>query len=732
MRVKFFGLLAGLIVLAQIASAQYTDLVDPFTGVDGGNTFVGSCRPFSMVRLGPNTVGPTGTHGYNSSKNIIGFSHTHLSGTGGEGRYGNIQVIPAVGKTGWANVNYVKRNEYAAPGLYQVDMGRKEGDVTVELTSTAKAGLHKYTFFTWDKRKELDAHLMLNVSHVISRNANNPKGSRCQSTSMRVLSDTSMEGTATFSGGWGGDNAYTVYFYAVTNLRATETGIWQDSIVSPGYKAYANRVKGGGYFNFKLAQQGEVLLKVGISFKSVAQARQNAYTISGWDFERVRNEADKEWNDWLSKIEVTGGSLEQRKLFYTSLYHTLIMPTDMTGEDPKASPGVPSYWEHYALWDVFRSVMPLHTLVYPEKQREKLQGLLDIYKRTGWLPDAWVAGGFAQVQGGTNADVVFADAIVKELGGFDEDKALEAMLKNARVQSDSSFLYGREANWYNKLGYLPAHIKCGSSRSLEYAYNDYATSAALRKKGRTEEANKQLAQSLRIFGLFNDSTGFFWAKDTLGNWVPDFAPDFGPAHSWEGPYFYEGNPWLYSTYAPHAMDRLIQGHGGADGFKNFLDQMHNEGHFSLGNEPSFLTPYAYNYAGYHYRTAERVRDVLEKEFRMGRKGWPGQDDSGALSSWYVFSAMGFFPVAGQDVYLIGSPLFSKVVIHLERGKKFVVEAKSVGHHEKYVSSARLNGRKLNASWFSHDKIKKGGKLKLDMSADITDWYKTAAVPPSYN
>lgn len=721
--------LAGPMAQMALAQPSVTHLVDPLTGTEGGNVLPGACLPFSLVRLSPDCEPPTGTHGYNGSKNVLGFSHTHLSGTGGEGRYGNIQVIPVSGDGGWSQLSFTRQNETAAPGYYGATLARRQGDVHVELTVTPRAALHRYTFYNWRKEKEFPAWLLLNVSHVIKR-SNKPDGSRCTGSNMQVSSPTTMQGSASFAGGWGGQNPYTVYFWLETDKPALQSGTWQDSTLSAGKASYEGTARGGGYFKYNMPQQGQLLVKVGISFKSIEQARANAGQVPGWDFDRTRRRADSTWNAWLGRVQLRGGTPEQQKLFYTSLYHTLIMPTDMTGEDPAVAGNTPSFWEHYCLWDVFRATMPLHTLLYPQAQRRILQSLVGVYQRTGWLPDAWVAGGLAQVQGGTNADVVLADAMVKKLGGFDEAKALEGMLKNANVPSDKPFVYGRDIVPYKKYGYLPAHIKCGTSRSQEYAYNDFCIGNALTAKGRATEAKPLFAQSQRVFGLHDSTTGFFWAKDTLGKWMPDFSPTFSRNPVWEGPYFYEGTPWLYSTYAPHAMSTLIRRHGGKEKFKGFLDAMFDGHHFDLENEPGFLSPYLYNYTGHQYRTAERVREVLRSEFRLGRKGWPGQDDSGALSSWYVWSSLGLFPVAGQDVYLVGSPLFEQASITLEGGKTLTIKATGSSPANRYVQGLKLNGKPVNSSYLTHGQLTGGGVLEFSMGSSPGTWYQNAAVPPS--
>ena len=742
MRVLFLIVLAAFLSgceNGEFLNREFTPAawVDPFIGVEIGNTLPGAALPFGMVRLSPDVAPPNHTTGYRSDRPIRGFSHNHLSGTGGGARYGNVLVIPQTGP--WTLFPEPERSdEYARPGYYSVLLKEHGMEIRCELTTTERVGVHRYTFskpsdpLTNDEllrgyvpQAEIQGRVLIDASAII--NMVDAEVTHNVKSGVRILSDHEIEGYGRFRGGWGGENPYAVYFAARFNRPFDRCGTWKGESVSSDSLREGFDV--GAWVEFMLPQQGCVELQVAISYISEAQAWRNLESAGVRDFDSVREAADSVWNRALSVIRVEGGSPEQKTVFYTSLYHALTMPTDLgQDENPQWQDGERHFWDFYTLWDTYRTVMPLYTLVFPERQREIIRCLLDIYDHRGWLPDAWTAGDYAYVQGGSNADVVIADAVVKGLGGFDVERAYAAVKKNAEVMSDNPYKYGRDLYEYEKYGYLSTRIKNGSSKSLEYAYNDFCVGQVAAALGYGKDRAKYESRSGSWRNLFDPQTRFFWAKDLEGNWAPGFSPTFRRPDYWNGPYFYEGTPWNYATYVPHDMRGLIAEHGGAESFVAFLDELFDGGHYEIGNEPGFLTPYLYHYAGRPDRSAERVRALLE-EFRVGRRGLPGQDDSGAMSAWYLFGAMGFFPVAGQDVYLIGSPVFEESTLMLEGGKRFTVKAPGVSRTNRYVCGATLNGKDWNRCWFTHSDLLQGGELILEMGPVSTGWGRELP-PPS--
>ena len=727
--------IAFLLFLLSV-SVSATDILSRtsvFWGTDGGNVFPGVSVPFGMVKLGPEVRAAwQPTSGYVSNEAIVGFSHTRTSGTGGSPRYGNFLFMPQVDSMRLNGYyKYSKLNESGYPGYYTVTLKDRDCYVKAELTASQKVGYHRYTFSKkYSETNALNANVVIDVSNTLTRINNGMPGTYWTNGYVSILSPTTLEASISCEGGWGGLNPYTIYCYIEFDKPFSTSGIWLDGkTINRKSLAITNPEKSQKRFGAMISFAGtsgmEVNCKVGLSLLSYEAAMLNARNDGKKGFDEILADAENLWTDKLQKIQTKGGSVLAQQLFRSALRNTMLMPTNVTGEVPGWNPNVPHYWDFYCVWDVFRATMPLYTLVWPERQREFVKTLLEIYKQRGYLPDAWIAGDYAMMQGGSNADVVLADAVVKKMGGFDVHLALEATRKNAEIQPENPQIRGRYANDYNKYGYiLPGKVAGTVSRTLEYAYNDYCIAQIAKSVGEHQLEKKYKNQSLNVFNLFHPEQEMFWAKDSIGKWMPDFTPVSKRKDHWNDPYFYEGGSQIYSTYVPHAMQTLIDKHGGSKKYIAYLDKLFDSGVFGIENEPEFLIPYQYIYAGDYPSTARRVRDILTKVYQPGSAGIPGQDDSGSMSAWYVFSAMGFFPVAGQDLYLIGTPLFAESTIQLEGNKQFRIIAKNHVAKNIYVVGATLNRRKLNRAWFKHSEISKGGKLVLEMSATPNDWGKS--------
>jgi len=726
-------LLVGLSLFAQPTN-NVLFKVDPFWGANEGNIIPGASVPFGMVKLSPNIRNNwTPTSAYRTDEPIIGFSHTQTSGTGGSPRYGNILIIPQIDTLILKElVKYAKINEYAEPGYYTSTLKSKNSYTRAELTASHKVGFHRYTFTKkYAQTNALKANFIIDVSNTTRRLSNGKPSTYWKNGYVNIMPEKSaVEGYATFEGGWGGLNPYTIYFYIQFDQSFSSFDVWQDSVLlKRKYLATENKdfldKRFGAMVSFSKKNGEQVGCKVGISYLSLENAMLNLREKETLNFDNAKEEASALWAKQLHKIEVKGGSVAAQKMFYSALRNTMLMPTDVTGEVPGWNPNVPHFWDFYCVWDVFRATMPLYTLIYPDTQRRIVNCMLNIYDQKGWLPDAWIADDYAMMQGGSNANVVLADAVLKNLGGFNVKTALQAVRKDAEQQSENPRIKGRFTNDYKKYGYVIAESAAGSvSRTLEYAYNDFCIAEIANYAGENELAEKYKNQSLEVYKLFHPEHKMFWAKDSAQQWKPDFSPISKRKDTWNDPYFYEGGSQIYSTYLPHDMAGLIKRHGGNKEFKNYLDNLFDSGVFSIENEPEFLIPYQYIYAGDYPSTARRVSDILRTNYVQGANGLPGQDDSGSMSAWYVFSAMGFFPVAGQDLYLIGTPLFEETVIQLENKKQFRIIAKNHAIKNIYVSKASLNGKSLDRAWFKHSEINKGGKLVLEMSATPNDWGKT--------
>ena len=690
---------------------------DPFIGVDkGGNIVPGAGVPFGFVHLSPDTT-KHGTSGYRSTEEIIGFSHTHVSGTGGASKYGNFLTTPIVGKLRTTDLGSPKAEETASPGYYSVMLARH--GVQAELTATRLAGMHRYTF-----PPTKQAHILIDVSSVVRPGRRErPWSQKPLDCTVRVVAPNRIEGTGRFTGGWN-PAPYTLHFAAEFDRPFTAAGTWKGEKFQQGAtSAQGERV--GAFATFDTRRDQVVRLKVGVSFVSIAKARANLEgEIPDWDFDAVRRQAEAVWEQALGKLVVEGGTETQRKIFYTALYHSHSMPHDLTGENVWWESDEPHYEDFYCLWDTFRTLHPLLTLIQPERQRDMVRSLIDTYVHTGWMPDARIAGANGMTQGGSNSDVLIADALAKGLTGIDYQKAYEAMVKNAEVDSPRPLHEGREVAEYKRLGYLSLRHARSASRTMEYAYNDFCLAQVAKALGHMEEYRKYLERSKNWMNLWDPEIRSVRPRYSDGRWLEPFSRTHGYPDKqysyWEAP-FYEGNGWQYSTYVPHDVRTLILLLGGERGFLQWLDQFFDQGIYHQGNEPDILAPYLYIHAGRPDRTAERVRHLLATEYGTGRDGLPGNDDAGTMSSWYVWGAIGLYPNAGQPYYYIGSPIFRRTRIDLGGGKTFIIEAPETSETNKYVQSARLNGQPLRRAWLLHAEIARGGRLELQMGAKPSTW-----------
>ncbi|HVU47398.1 MAG TPA: GH92 family glycosyl hydrolase [Terracidiphilus sp.] len=709
--------------------AQFAQYVDPLLGAaGGGNVFPGPVIPFGMIKPGPdmdNGEGHDPNAGWNESGDIRGFSQTHVSGTGGGARYGNILVQPTTGGVAPLDMQSPRADERASAGFYAVTLARY--GIGVQIAAARRSAIYEFSYPSGSHD-----NLIFDVSHLLRSGERQGENQSLVSCEIHIISPSAVAGSSTVKGGWNKQPVpYTVYFYARTDTPATSYGTWTNGDLSSGGKSAHGDAdaKTGAWLTFTPRAGQPVRMKIGISFISVEQARRNLDAeISGFDFEAVRTAAVSKWNQALGKIEIKGETPEQAQVFYTALYHTMLMPSDRTDENPLWKSSEPYYDDYYAIWDIFRTSGPLLTLIAPERETEIVRALVDLYRHEGWLPDARSGNYNGRTQGGSNAEFMLTDAYVKGLKGIDWHTALAAEIHDAEVAPEDHFKEGRGGldDWHN-LGYVSIE---GSDRpgsvDMEYAANDFEI--ALLAKGLHDEAayRKYLARSANWMKLWNANfsdggfTGFIRPRHRDGSWLAPFtAMD---DCTWGGTTFYEGNSWTYSFFVPQNVALLVQTMSGKDTFVRRLDAFFAvPGRYDVGNEPGFLTPYLYIWAGRPGETDLHVRKIIAESFHAGLRGLPGNDDSGAMSSWYAFGEIGIFPNAGQDVYLIGSPAYAQTTLHLAGGRDFVIEAKDLSPENIYVTAATLNGKSIDRAWLHHSEIAAGGQLVLTMAAAPGHW-----------
>lgn len=730
---KTFFVIILTVALAPWLAGQSARYVDPFLGIDGGgNTFPGPSLPFGMIKPGPDVGANDQNAGWDAKSDINGFSQTHVSGTGGGPKYGNILIQPTTGAPKASGYGSARQNEQGAIGYYRVTLQRYA--VGVEITATRRTALYQFTYPASE-----NSNILFDTAHCLSAYANQGEAQSLSASSITVLSPTEVTGSSSVTGGWNKQkNSYTVYFYAKSDTPAESWGTWLDRKLHPGKRSQSGRVnKTGAWLSFATRQGQQVHVKIGISFISEDQARHNTENeIPDFNFDRVRAAAVSAWDSALAVIEVDGARDEQLRMFYTAVYHAMLMPVDRTGENPLWKSAEPSYDDFYAIWDTFRTSSPLLTLIAPRRQQEIIRALIDIYRHESWLPDARSGNYTGRTQGGSNAEFLLADAYVKHIPGIDWKEAYAGMLKDAEVSPPDQEREGRGGleDW-KRLGYVTIEgVDRPGSKQMEYAADDFEIALIARGLGHNEDYAKYRQRSRNWENLWDESfaeggfQGFIRPRNKDGSWKLPFTAMEGC--SWGGDTFYEGNSWTYSTFVPQDVRELIRKSGGRAPFVARLDAFFDvPGRYDVGNEPGFLAPYLYIWAGRYDKAAERVRQIIEANFHSGRSGLPGNDDSGAMSSWYAFGVMGIFPNAGQDVYLIGSPQFPELTIHLADGNLFVIEARDTSATNIYVTQATLNGKLLDRAWLHHDEIVRGGKLVLTMGAKPGAW-PTGQAPPS--
>ena len=725
---------------------EYTDSVNVFIGTGGhGHTFPGATLPHGMVQLSPDTrlFGWDACSGYYyDDTSIMGFSHTHLSGTG-IGDYGDILFMPVVGEkpliAGTAEnpdegyrSRFSHEQESARPGYYQVLL--QDDSINVELTATLRAGLQRYTY-----PKASDARLIVDMEPTIH-------GHQHPVTQIRVVNDSTIAGMK-YTVGWA--KRHYVYFYAVFSSPFDYKLYSGTEYQSDSTSVTVNTAK--AVIRFKnLPVDGRVLAKVGISSVDEEGARLNVEAeIPNWNFEGVMKEANTAWNEALGKIDIETSDNDSRTVFYTSLYHAFIQPSLASdvdgryrtmGHEIKQDASYTNYTV-FSLWDTFRAAHPLYTIVTPEQNQAFIRSLLRKYDEGGILPKWELASNETGTMIGYHAVSVIADAMMKKQCDFDVKKALEACIRSSVYDTmgvtpmmDRQILNGKlmpvSIKYKNELGYIPCDKVGGSvSQGLEFAYNDWLIAQMMKEHNRKDLYDKYMELSRNYRNYFDPETKLMRGRLSDGSWITPFDP----ASVQRPSNYVEGNAWQWAWFVPQDVEGLMELVGGQKSFEAHLDTLFTTsseltgdpnaaadvtgmiGQYAHGNEPSHHIPYLYNYAGAPRKTQALVDHILRTLYHNDPNGLSGNEDVGQMSAWYALSAMGFYSFCpGRPVYEIGRPMFDKVTIHLSNGKDFIIQAKNNSVENKYIRSMKLNGEDLAEPRFSHFDLMKGGELIFEM------------------
>ncbi|KAF2021089.1 glycoside hydrolase family 92 protein [Aaosphaeria arxii CBS 175.79] len=756
------------------------DYVDPLIGtINGGHVFPGATLPFGMAKAGPDVYGENQGGFASDDSPIWGYSHMHDSGTGGSASLGNFPIfahagcpnddINACGYTSWERmIPRVQGSVVARPGYFAITL---ENQVRAEMTVTNKTALYRFTFpeVPTTPNTTLSPLILLELSDL-------PKTRTDGNITVMTSGDTGrMTGHGRFEPSFG-QGKYQSYFCAdFIGAPMKDAGVFLNSragftktisVFSEGNRA--SRRPAGGWIKFgKPDRNNQILVRVGMSFKSEEQACANAKKeIPNSNFDSVVKSAEDAWKEKLSVITIKPGGASEviQKAFWSGVYRTMISPQDYTGENPFWDSGEPYYDSFYCIWDSFRSIHPLLTLLDPHSQTLMVRSLLDIYQHEGKLPDCRMSFCKGFTQGGSNADVVIADAYFKNISaGVDWKVAYEALISDAEVEPLNWDIEGRGGleSW-KSLGYIPTEnydtLGVGTetrsiSRTVEYAYNDFVIALLAREFGHMDDYRKYLGRSgnwknmykadqrSAINGVDTGFVGFLQPKYMNGTWGYQDPIFCSPLLSFDQCYLnpsghetYEGSCWMYTFYVPGDMATLVQTLGGPREFVRRLDFLHESGVLYIGDEQAFLKVFLYHYAGRPAKSAERAHFYIPSQFNDTLGGIPGNDDSGAMGSFAALTMMGIFPNAGQDVYFITPPFFESVSIRNgQSGKTATIKNINFDPTGKnvYIQSATLDGKPYTRNWLQHKFFLDGGTLELTLGSNESTWgTRPEDLPPS--
>lgn len=703
--------------------------VDPYIGTGGhGHTFIGASVPFGAVQPGPNNInkGWDWCSGYHYSDSVVkGFAQNHLNGTGIPD-LGDILIMPYTGpvrtepgsqkdpSSGYAS-HYDHRQEIARPGYYSLWL--KDHHVRVELTATERVAFHRYHF-----PKDRPGHIIIDLLQGnFDGGWQHPKVYGY----LQRLDDSTLVGYRN-STQWAKDRR--IYFAIRSSVSLKELVFLNGDRPVAGSSLKADTVK--GLLSFK-STPSTVLLKIGVSNISGDNALANINAeIPGWSFENVVRQANVKWERALSKIKITSDDSIRREVFYTALYHTMVAPalyndhdSSYRGTDGKVVLHAPfSNYTIFSLWDTYRTLNPLMTLIQTERVNDIVNSMLAIYRQQGKLPIWHLQGRETDCMVGYSAVPVIADAYLKGFDGFDANLALEAM-KASSTRDDYGMRYLKQQ------GFIPADKERESvSKALEYAVDDAAIARVAAKMGRTQDEQYYAARARLYTHYFDTVTKFMRPVMASGSYREPFSP-FQSIHEW-GDYT-EGNAWQYTWLVPQDVEALIRMMGGDRPFVKKLDSLFIVkgdlgaqasadisglvGMYAQGNEPNHHIPYLYDYAGYQWKTAEKIKTITDEFYTAGNDGLCGNDDAGQMSAWYVMSALGLYPVnPSGGVFVFGTPLVSRAVLQVGKGRSFTIETTGFGKKNIYIQRATLNGAPYTRSYISFADISSGATLRFFM------------------
>ncbi|KAJ5679915.1 secreted glycosidase [Penicillium macrosclerotiorum] len=760
---------------ASVTAFDVLDYVDPLIGTaNGGHVFPGATLPFGMAKAVADTIGENQAGFAFDTTLVTGFSHMHDSGTGGSPSLGNFPIFAQpfcpnddINQCKWQQndraIVWNRNSVKAYPGYFGISL---QNGVQAEMTTTNRSALYRFTF---------DGTSSESLSPVVLVDLMDLPQSRTNGRADVNHATGRLSGNGTFSPSFG-IGSYDLHFCVdFKGAQLRDTGTWVKNRANITQKTVnleadgtnsADTLSAGTFARFQPPENNTILARVGVSFMSVNQACANAEREQpDFDFEGTVAAAQAAWKKKLDiiTIDADGVSDDLQTVFWSGAYRAMISPQDYTGENPLWKSDEPYYDSYYCIWDSYRSIHPLLTLVDPLSQSLMVRSLLDIYRHEGYLPDCRMSLCKGYTQGGSNADVLMADAYLKKVQGIDWDTAYEAVVKDAEVEPANWNVEGRGGlhSWKN-LGYIPTddydpygvgtHTR-SVSRTVEYAYNDFCIAEMAQGMGKKDDYAKYITRSgnwahmfkadqkSSINGVNTNFTGFLQPRYTNGTWGYQDPIFCSPLLNFTSCYLnptghetYEGSSWLYTFYAPHDMGSLIQTLGGPEQFTARLQFLHESGLLYVGDEQAFLTVFQFHYSGRPALSAKYSHSYIPSQFNTTTAGIAGNDDSGAMGSFVVLSMMGLWPVPGQDVYLITPPYFKELSLkNSVTGKTATIRNSNFDPNYKsiYIQSVKLNGKSWTKNWLTHDFFTEGGVLELELGSTESKWGTALEdLPPS--
>ncbi|TMU55773.1 GH92 family glycosyl hydrolase [Flagellimonas algicola] len=733
MKKNFLGYFLIFFSCATIAQNQAIDYVNPFIGTSNfGTTNPGPIAVRGMANVSPFNVAGSqnlplekdsrwfSTPYVHENKFLTGFSHVNLSGVGCP-ELGVILAMPTTGELETDHEKYgsTYSDEIAKVGYYSSQLDKY--DIKVEATATTRTGVSKYSFPAGK------ANILLNLGLGLTNE---------QGAQVKIVSPTEIEGVRSVGSFcyYKPEEAYPVYFVAKFSEPASSFGTWKKPTTYKGVEAqwmgyngktrlmegFTKTVVGdsiGAYMRYDFKIPTQVEMKIGVSYVSIENARENLEKeTAGKSFDDIKAATQQEWNQYLSKIEVEGGSQDDKTIFYTGLYHTLIHPStlnDINGEYPKMRTRETlktdgTRYTVFSFWDTYRNLHQLMSLVYPKQQSNMVKSILQIYDESGWLPKWELNATETTTMVGDPAGIVLADTYLKGIQDFDVEKAYEAMVKSADQLENNPLRPGIKD--YIEKGYLTTKtINSGSvSTTQEYNISDYAIAQLAKALGKKEDYKRFSKRSLSYRKLFDNEFNLLRPKNDDGSWLTPYNPETG-ANFVKNLGFIEGNAWQYTFMVSHDAKGLMKLMGGGKAYSKQLQNVFDKNQFDMANEPDIAYPYLFNYVkGEEWRTQQTVSDLLQKYFKNSSDGLPGNDDTGTMSAWAVFSMMGIYPVnPAQPIYALTRPKFEKITIHLDAeyytNQKVVISTK-LGETKAAIGNIFIDGKKHNSYFLSHQKL----------------------------